>query len=47
MFLQHFDYFNYHSNHNFHVMAKKNDGQNQHIVIFSNTKFHQARLNSF
>ena len=47
MFLQHFDYFRYHSNHNFHLTTKKNDVHNQHIATCSHTKFHEVSSNSF
>ena len=46
MFLQHFEYFCYHSNHTFHATEKK-DMHNQHIVTFSHTKFYQGGLKSY
>ena len=39
MFLQHFDYFHYHSNHNFHVTSKK--------MIFIISTFPPVHIPSF
>ena len=44
MFLQHFDYFCYRSNDNFHATKKMHE---QHIATWSYTKFHEASLNNF
>ena len=45
--LTHFDYFRYHSNHNFHATKETNTEYNQHIYIGLHTKFHQASLRNF
>ena len=47
MFFERIHYFHYHSNRNFHVMARKNDVHNQNIATYSHTKFYQGCLNSF
>ena len=47
LLIKHFDYFHYHSNHNYHVTTKINDVHNQHIATCSHTKFYQASLNSY
>ena len=45
--LTHFDYFRYHSNHNFHATEETYTVYNQHIYIGLHTKFHQASLRDF
>ena len=42
MFLHHFDYFHYRSNHNFYVRVEKIYVYNHHIATYLHTKFQPA-----